>query len=182
MTLGIRSRLFGWADKVVLQHLLVALVGSLLLVAALELAGTRPRPSWFVAMGLAFGFCSLAVRLMSRQLLETPWPAWRNQHAVGRWTRSNDKRTGFLATWISESSREHRPDEGSFTFVQQIRPLLFGLTRDRLLHRHGIDIAQHPEEARELTGDQLWALISDNGARIASFTQIELVVRAIEGL
>ena len=74
---------------------------------------------------------------------------------------------------MQESYRERRAGEGSQTFVRRIRPLLLELTRDRLVHRHGIDPELEPERAREVTGDQLWNLITGTEARTASFAEIE---------
>lgn len=169
-------------NKVLLQHLLIAVVGSLLLIAAFGLAGTQPRPLWFVAMALALGFGSVAVRLIFPQVLETSWPARHDEKLAALRTRSNDNRTQFLATWVQESDRERRAGEGSQTFVRRIRPLLLELTRDRLVHRHGIDPDLDPDQAREVTGDQLWNLITGTDARTAAFAEIELAVQTIEKL
>jgi hypothetical protein len=169
-------------NKILLQHVLVAVLGSLLLIAAFGLAGTQPRPLWFVAMGLALGFGSLAVRLTFPQVLETSWPARHDEKLAALRSRSNDNRTQFLATWVAESDRERRAGEGSLTFVRRIRPLLLDLTRDRLVHRHGIDPELEPDRAREVTGDQVWNLITGTEARTASFAEIELAVQTIEKL
>jgi hypothetical protein len=80
------------------------------------------------------------------------------------------------------SSTESRPGQGSFTFAEQIQPLLSGLARDRLIHRHGLDPDVEPERARELAGEQLWALTTDDEPRIATFEELEAAVRAIEEL
>jgi hypothetical protein len=62
------------ARRVLLQHLAIAIGVGLLLVAGFGLAGTQPRPVWFVATALAVGFGSVAVRLLGSQLIETSWP------------------------------------------------------------------------------------------------------------
>ena len=169
-------------NKILLQHVLVAVLGSLLLITGFGLAGTQPRPLWFVAMGLALGFGSLAVRLTFPQVLETSWPARHDEKLAALRSRSNDNRTQFLATWVAESDRERRAGEGSLTFARRIRPLLLELTRDRLVHRHGIDPELEPDRAREVTGDQLWNLITGTETRTASFAEIELAVQTIEKL
>ena len=169
-------------NRALLQHLVIAVVGSLLLVAAFGLAGTQPRPLWFVAMALALGFGSVAIRLIFPQVLETSWPARYDEKLAASRTRSNDNRTQFLATWVQESERERRAGEGSQTFVRRLRPLLLELTRDRLVHRHGIDPELEPERAREVTGEQLWKLITGTDARTATFAEIEQAVQTIEKL
>lgn len=169
-------------NKVLVQHLLIAVVGSLALIAVFGLAGTQPRPLWFVAMGLALGFGSVAVRKIFPQVLETSWPARHDEKFAAQSLRSNDNRTQFLATWVQESSRERRDGEGSLTFVRRIRPLLLDLTRDRLVHRHGVDPDLEPERARELTGDQLWLLVTGTEKRTATFAEIEKAVQTIEKL
>jgi hypothetical protein len=140
-----------------------------------------PRPLWFVATALAIGFGSLAVRLIVPQVLETNWPARRDETLALR-TRSNDNRTQFIATWLLEAGRERRVGEGSLTFARRIRPLLLELTTDRLVHRHGIDPVREPDRARELTGEQLWSLITGDEKRTASFDEIEYAVQTIEKL
>lgn len=176
-----RQRL-GSFNKLMVQHLLLAVAGSLVLVAAFALAGTQPRPLWFVAMGLAIGFGSLALRLIAPQVLESSWPARYDEKLTARRGRNSDNRTQFLATWVQESDRERRAGEGSLTFTRRIRPLLLELTTDRLVHRHGIDPELEPERAREAAGDQLWDLISGTEARTATFAEIELAVQTIEKL
>jgi hypothetical protein len=169
-------------NRILAQHLLIAVVGSLLLIAVFGLAGTQPRPLWFVAMGLALAFLSVAVRKIFPQVLETSWPARHDEKWAAEHLRSNDNRTQFLATWVQDSSRERRAGEGSLTFVRRIRPLLLDLTRDRLVHRHGIDPEVEPERARELVGDQVWLLITGTETRTATFAEIENAVQTIEKL
>lgn len=176
-----RQRL-GPFDKLLVQHVLIAVVGSLILVAGFALAGTQPRPLWFVAMGLAIGFGSLALRLIAPQILESSWPARYDEKLTARRGRHSDNRTQFLATWVQESDRERRAGEGSMTFTRRIRPLLLELTNDRLVHRHGIDPELEPERAREVAGEQLWDLISGTEPRTATFAEIELAVQTIEKL
>ncbi len=169
-------------NRLVLQHLLLAVVGSLLLVAGFGLAGTQPRPLWFVAMGLAIAFGSVAVRLITPQVVETDWPSRYDERLTALRGRNSDNRTQFLATWVQESDRERRAGQGSMTFTRRIRPLLLELTRDRLVHRHGIDPELEPERAREVAGDQLWELITGTEGRTATFAEIELAVQTIEKL
>jgi hypothetical protein len=169
-------------NRIVLQHLLITLVAGLILIAAFGLAGTQPRPLWFVAMALAIGFGSVAIRLIFPQVLETTWPARHDEKLAALRNRTADNRTQFLATWVQESDRERRAGEGSLTFVRRIRPLLLELATDRLVHRHGIDPELEPDRARALTGDQLWNLITGTEARTASFAEIEKAVQTIEKL
>lgn len=176
-----RQRL-GSVNRLLAQHLLISVVGSLLLLTGFGLAGTQPRPLWFVAMGLAIGFGSLAVRLAAPQVQETSWPARYDERLTARRGRNSDNRTQFLATWVQESDRERRAGEGSMTFARRIRPLLLELTRDRLVHRHGIDPELEPERAREVAGDQLWELITGTEPRTATFAEIQLAVQTIEKL
>ncbi|MEU4393312.1 hypothetical protein [Kribbella sp. NPDC023855] len=172
----------GSTNKLVLQHLLLAAVGSIVLIVAFGLAGTQPRPLWFVAMGLAIGFGSVALRLVVPQVLETTWPARYDEKLAARRGRNSDNRTQFLATWVQESNRERRAGEGSMTFARRIQPLLLELTVDRLVHRHGIDPQLEPERARAVVGDHLWDLITSTEARTATLAEIEVAVQTIEKL
>ncbi len=168
--------------KVLVQHVGITVVVSLLLVGAFGAAGMAPRPLWCVATALALGFGSLAIRLLAPQVLETNWPARHDERLAALRTRSNDTRTQFLATWLLESSRERRAGEGSRMFTRRIQPLLLELTTHQLVHRHGIDPVREPERARELTGEQLWNLITGDEKRTASFDEIEYAVQTIEKL
>lgn len=169
--------------KVLLQHVGVAVLVSLLAIAAFGLAGTQPKALWFVGAGLALGFLTLAVRLASPQILETSWPSRQDEKfAESRSSGNSDNRAQFLATWVQESDRERRAGEGSQTFARRIRPMLLELTTSRLVHRHGIDPELEPDRARELLGDQVWTLITGTEARTASFAEIEQAVQTIEKL
>jgi hypothetical protein len=169
-------------NKLLVQHVGLTVVVSLLLVGAFGAAGMSPRPLWFVATALALGFGSVAIRLIVPQVLETNWPARHDERLAALRTRSNDNRTQFIATWLQESSRERRAGEGTQMFARRIQPLLLELTTDRLVHRHGIDPAREPERAREITGEQLWSLITGDEKRTASFDEIEYAVQTIEKL
>lgn len=169
-------------NKVLVQHVGITVLVSLLLVVAFGAAGMSPRPLWFIATALAVGFGSLAMRLIVPQVLETNWPARRDEQLAALRSRSNDNRTQFIATWLQEAGRERRAGEGSQTFVRRIRPLLLELTTDRLVHRHGIDPVREPDRAREITGERLWTLITGDDKRTASYDEIEYAVQTIEKL
>jgi hypothetical protein len=169
-------------NKVILRHVGITVLASLLLVGAFGAAGMAPRPLWFVAAALAIGFGSLAIRLIAPEVLETSWPTRHDEHLAALRTRSNDNRTQFIATWLQESGRERRAGEGSQTFVRRIRPLLLELTTDRLVHRHGVDPALEPDQARAITGDRLWGLITGDEKRTASLDEIEYAIHTIENL
>ncbi len=169
-------------NKVLLQHVGITVLASLLLVGAFGAAGMAPRPLWFVATALAIGFGSLAIRLITSQVLETSWPTRHDEQLAAIRTRSDDNRTQFIATWLQESSRERRAGEGSQTFVRRIRPLLLELTTDRLVHRHGVDPTLEPDRARAITGERLWSLITSDEKRTASFEEIEYAIHTIENL
>lgn len=169
-------------NKVLLQHVGITVLASLLLVGVFGAAGMAPRPLWFVATAVAIGFGSLAIRLISPQVLETNWPTRHDEQLAALRARSNDNRTQFIATWLQESSRERRAGEGSQTFVRRIRPLLLELSTDRLVHRHGVDPALEPDRARAITGDRLWNLITGDDKRTASLDEIEAAIHTIENL
>ncbi|WP_350278524.1 hypothetical protein [Kribbella sp. HUAS MG21] len=169
-------------NKMLLQHLGLAVLASLLLVAVFAAAGMAPRPLWFVVAALAVGVVSLAIRLAMPQVVETSWPGRHDDNLAVLRARNSDTRTQFLATWLQESHRERRAGEGSLTFQRRIRPLLLELTTDRLVHRHGVDPEREPERARAITGEQLWALIADDDKRTASLDELEYAIHTIENL
>jgi hypothetical protein len=160
----------------------VSVLASLALVGIFGAAGMAPRPLWFVAAALAVGVVSLAIRLMLPQVLETNWPGRHDDRMAALRTQNSDTRTQFLATWLQESSRERRAGEGSQTFARRIRPLLLELATDRLVHRHGVDPAREPDQARAIVGDRHWALINGDDKRTASLGEIEDAIHTIENL
>jgi hypothetical protein len=169
-------------NRTLVQHVVIAVLASLLLVAVFGAAGMAPRPLWFVAAALAIGVGTLAIRLIAPQVLETSWPTRHDEQLAALRTRSNDNRTQFIATWLQESSRERRAGEGSQTFVRRVRPLLLELTTDRLVHRHGVDPEAEPDRARAITGERLWSLITGDEKRTASLDEIEDAIHTIENL
>jgi hypothetical protein len=169
-------------NRMLVQHLGIAVLVSLILVAIFAAAGMAPRPLWFVVAALGVGLVTLAIRLMAPQVVETSWPGRHDDQLASLRIRNNDTRTQFLATWLQESSRERRAGEGSQTFARRIRPLLLELATDRLVHRHGVDPEREPDRAREITGDRLWALISGDEKRTASLDEIEDAIHTIENL
>src|SRR5258705_12088443 len=109
-------------QRVLGQSLAIEVGASIVLVAALGVAGTQPRPIWFVAMALAIGFGSVAVRLLVPNLIETFWPQRDDETLAPQRMRSNDRRTHFLATWGQESDRGPRAGEGSQASRGPLRP------------------------------------------------------------
>lgn len=169
-------------NKMLVQHLGLAVLASLALVGIFGAAGMAPRPLWFVVAALAIGLVTLAIRLMLPQVIETDWPGRQDDALASLRGRNSDTRTQFLATWLQESSRERRAGEGSQTFARRIQPLLLELATDRLVHRHGVDPEQEPDRAREITGDRLWSLITGDQKRTASLDEIEDAIHTIENL
>ncbi|MDX2968849.1 hypothetical protein PWY87_13205 [Kribbella solani] len=171
-----------WPYKLLLQHVGIAVLVSLALVVIFALAGMAPRPLWFVAAALGIGIASLAIRLVLPEVLETSWPGRHDEKLAALRTRTSDNRTQFLATWVQEAGRERRAGEGSQTFVRRVRPLLLELATDRLVHRHGVDPEREPDQARAITGDRLWELITSDDKRTASLSDIEAAIHTIENL
>ena len=52
---------------------------------------------------------------------------------------------------------QHR---GRGLFRRRLQPLLADLTTHRLARDHGIDPAEHPDEARQLLGDEAWRILT----------------------
>ncbi|MFD7154799.1 hypothetical protein ACFV9C_09385 [Kribbella sp. NPDC059898] len=169
-------------NKMLIQHLGIAVLASLILVGIFGAAGMAPRPLWFVVAALGVGLVTLAIRLLMPEVVETSWPGRHDDRLAALRIRNSDNRTQFLATWLQESSRERRAGEGSQTFARRIRPLLLELATDRLVHRHGIDPGLEPDRARELLGDRLWVLITGDDKRTASLDEIEGAIHTIENL
>ncbi len=65
-------------------------------------------------------------------------------------------------------------------FRRRLRVLLADLTTHRLERDHGIDPTEHPDEARQLLGDEAWRLLTAD--QQATAAGIEQVVTAIERL
>lgn len=63
-----------------------------------------------------------------------------------------------------------------------IRPLLDAVVEDRLARHHALDWQARPQEARQLLGEQLWALLRDNRIQAPSARQLRAAVERIEKL
>lgn len=77
--------------------------------------------------------------------------------------------------------------ETAFDTHYRLRPLFRTLTAGILLNRFGVDLERSPERARELVGDDLWALVEpglpapeDRGAAGTSHPTIERAVADLE--
>ncbi|MFC0627400.1 hypothetical protein [Kribbella deserti] len=156
------------------QHLGISLGVALLLVLAFSVLKYQPKPAWFVAVAVAIGLVSLAVRLIGRQLTQTSWPE-KSEPYAGAW-RNNDSRAQFLATWLQES---HRDPE---TFTRRVQPLLTELAANRLRGRHGVDLAAEPGRAREMLGAETWDLITATEPSTVTYGRIERAIESIENL
>jgi hypothetical protein len=67
-------------------------------------------------------------------------------------------------------------------FDHQVRPLLSGLIRHRLLDRHGIDLDADTSRAAAVAGDELVALVNDRTTKVMRTADIQRLVEKIETL
>lgn len=160
--------------RMIAQHVGISLGVALLLVAAFAAFKYQPRPAWFVAVAVATGLVSAALRLVGHRVTQTSWPE-KGMVYVGTW-RNNDSRAQFLATWLQES---HRDGE---TFTRRVQPMMAELAATTLRARHGVDLEAEPERAKALLGVPTWELITAAEVPAVTYKRIELAIESIENL
>lgn len=160
--------------RMVVQHLGISVGVALLLVAGFAAFKYQPRPAWFVAVALAAGLVSVAVRLVGRRVTQTSWPE-KGHVYVGTW-RNNDSRAQFLATWLQESNRDAE------TFSRRVQPLMAELAATTLRARHGVDLEAEPERAKALLGVPAWELLTAAEPTAVTYGRIERAIESIEKL
>ena len=157
--------------RVVVRHLIVAALLVVVTLAGIVLSGLSPNVAYIAALGVLLAIATAGIRRLGESLAGARWPS---PVPLAPGAPGVDPRIGGLETLLRRSA------EDANVFRRRLRVLLADLATHRLERDHGIDPAEHPDEARQLLGDDAWRVLTE--ARAAKATDIELAIAAIERL
>lgn len=142
--------------------LIVALLGGESRVVSIEL--------WLAGFGIWF-----AVVIFAQMLKLAPTPAAR---VIGLWPRPHRKKPttteprNRAVNNVEGLILRSRDNERSFT--KQLRPRLAALAAHNLSTHRGINMADEPERAAEVLGDQAWLLDASIEDRCPTLDELQL--------
>jgi hypothetical protein len=164
----------GW----VIRNTLLIAVATLVTVAGLRAANIGISILIIIAAFVALRLLLLAVSLVAPP--PAPQPATRRGEETSdyQWGGADSLRAA-VRQW------EHRLDWSQSDpdrFSRNVLPVLAELTDERLRLRHGITRVSDPRRARELIGDELWALLAEPGRRPPEARDLTTYVETLERL
>jgi hypothetical protein len=157
--------------QIVVRHMVTATVLVVVTIMGISLAGWSPRVEYIAPLGLLLAIATVALRRLGTSIAEWRWPS---PVPASPAASGVDPRIAGLETLI------HRSIEDDRVFRRRLRVMLADLTTHRLERDHGIDPTEHPDEARQLLGDDAWRVLTADPAATAA--GIERAVAAIERL
>ncbi len=84
-----------------------------------------------------------------------------------------------MRRWEKALDKAHSDSD---TYARNVLPVLGELADERLRLRHGLTRASDPRRARQLLGEEAWAVLSDPGRRGLKTRDLETYVQAMERL
>ncbi|WP_436523730.1 hypothetical protein [Actinoplanes sp. HUAS TT8] len=93
--------------------------------------------------------------------------------------RAVDSLRATVRRWERTLDKAHSDSD---TYARNVLPVLGELADERLRLRHGITRAGDPARARELLGEQAWAVLSNPGRHGLKTRDLETYVQAMERL
>ena len=110
-------------------------------LAGIVLSGLSPNVAYIAALGVLLAVATAGIRRLGESLAGARWPS---PVPVAPDAPGVDPRIGGLETLLRRSA------EDANVFRRRLRVLLADLATHRLERDHGIDLAEHPDEARQL--------------------------------
>lgn len=162
----------GWSGRV--ATLAGAAVGGLLLGTLLNRLGQTANPAYVAGLAVA-GAAMLLFTTSVRSAVEVVPEVGVEEVPVPRPYRdliSLEERMSWGAV------DRHRFDD-------RVRPYLLRVATERLRQRHGVRLADAPERARAIMGEELWTFLTappDPAGRPVGHRQLDSVVRQMEAL
>jgi hypothetical protein len=153
------------------RHLIVATLLVALAIVGISLAGWSPQVGYIATLGLLLAIATAGVRRVGSSIAEWRWPSPIPPSPAAPGV---DPRIAGLETLLRRSIEDDR------VFRSRLRGLLADLTTHRLERDHGIDPTEHPDEARQLLGEDAWRLLTVE--QVATSAGVEQAVAAIERL
>lgn len=152
----------------------IVLIGTLIVVGGFSRAGMRPKPAWFVAAALVVAIVVAGIRVLAAAVARTEWT---EPVAPPRSRAFNsDTRVRMIGSQLRQSTRD--PD----AYRRSTQATLAALAATRLQRKHGIDMTYYSGDARAITGDWLWDLLTTTEPRTPTPDELARAVEAIENL
>jgi len=145
-------------------------VAALLVIVA---AGWSPNVGYVLALAAAGAVVVLALR---RAFADVAAPAWTRPRVPSRPVGGTDPRIATLELTL------RRAIEDTGICRRRLQPLLFDLATHRLRHRHGVELIEDPERARQLLGDEPFTFLTEVVTGPIPAAELNGVVQAIEAL
>ena len=158
-------------NRVVLRHLIVATIVVAVAIVTVSLAGWSPQVEYIAALGLLLAIATAALRRVGTAVAESQWPPPLPPRVE---PGGVDPQVSALEMLLRRSV----DDPGIFR--RRLRTMLADLTTHRLRRDHGIDPAEHPDEARQLLGEAAWHVLTTDESVTAA--RLEEAISAIEQL
>ncbi len=154
----------------------VALVAAatVVVVAALR-AGSVHAPLLLVIALLA----GLRLVTIAAAAVRPPRTIRGGANSGGASARAADSLRATVRRWERTLDKAHSDSD---TYARNVLPVLGELADERLRLRHGITRAGDPGRARELLGEEAWAVLSDPGRRGLKTRDLDTYVQAMERL
>ncbi|GIE86752.1 hypothetical protein [Actinoplanes regularis] len=161
------------ALRVVGNVALVAAV-TVVVVAALR-AGSVQAPLLLVVALIA----GLRLITIAATAVRPPRPMKGHANAGNAAARATDSLRATVRRWEQTLDKAHSDSD---TYARNVLPVLGELADERLRLRHGLTRASDPRRARQLLGEEAWAVLSDPGRRGLKTRDLETYVQAMERL
>ena len=157
--------------QIVVRHLIVGALLMVVTLVGIVLSGLSPHVAYIAALAFLLSVATAGVRRLGETVASSRWPS---PVPVAPDAPGVDPRIGGLETLL------HRSTVDANVFRRRLRVLLADLATHRLERDHGINPTEHPEEARQLLGDDAWRVLTEASAARAA--DIERTIAAIERL
>jgi hypothetical protein len=153
-----------------------ALVAGACALAAMFIvvaSGWSPDARYILALAAVGAVLVVTVR---RVAVGVAAPAWTRPRLPGRPVASIDPRVATVEMTL------RRGVEDAGICRRRVQPMLFDLATHRLRRRHGVELIEDPDRARELLGDEPFQFLTDVVRSPIPAPELQRVVAAIEAL
>ncbi|BCJ44447.1 hypothetical protein GCM10010168_12610 [Actinoplanes ianthinogenes] len=161
------------AARIVGNVVLVA-AATVVVVAALR-AGSVRAPLLLVIALIA----GLRLVTIAAAAVRPPKRGKGGAGAGGGSARATDSLRATVRRWERTLDKAHSDPD---TYARNVLPVLGEIADERLRLRHGLTRTSDPRRARELLGEQAWAVLADPGRRGLKTRDLETYVQAMERL
>ncbi|GAA2685428.1 MULTISPECIES: hypothetical protein [Actinoplanes] len=161
---------------------IVRVVGNLILVAAatvVVVAGLRAASVEAPLLLVIALVAGLRLVTIAAAAVRPPKQPKSRAGAGDAAARTADSLRATVRRWERSLDKAHSDSD---TYARNVLPVLGELADERLRLRHGLTRTSDPRRARELLGEQAWAVLADPGRHGLKTRDLETYVQAMERL